>query len=149
LSGASTLRLVLRPSRALAAAIAGAHLAAAVCLFLVVPGLPGLALAALVAALGVATVWDRALLRGRHAARAIELQGDGRGSVEYADGARVPVSGGGGRAGRAWVILDLPQRSRRHLLVTGAMLDAASFRYLRLWARWGRLPAAAAAARGA
>lgn len=144
MSGASTLRLVLRPSRALAALIAGGHLGAAGCLALVVPGWPGLALAVLVTGLGIATASDRALLRGRQSARAIHLQGDGCGHVECADGGRIPVSGGNGRAGRAWVILDLPRRLRRHLLVTGSMLDAASFRYLRLWARWGRLPAAAA-----
>jgi hypothetical protein len=146
LNGASTLRLVLRPSPALAALVAGGHLGAGGCLALVVPGWPGLALAVLVTGLGIATAWDRALLRGRQSARAVQLQGDGRGHVECADGARIPVSGGNGRAGRTWVILDLPRRSRRHLLVTGDMLDGATFRYLRLWARWGRLPAVAARA---
>ncbi len=144
MSRASTLRLVLRPSRALAALITGGHLGAAGCLALVVPGWPGLALAVLVTGLGMATAWDRALLRGRQSARAIQMQDDGRGHVECADGGRIPLSGGNGRAGRTWVILDLPRRSRRHLLVTGAMLDRGMFRYLRLWARWGRLPAAAA-----
>lgn len=134
---------------ALAALMAGAHLVAGACLYLVVPGAAGIALAALAAALGAVTARERALLRGRHAPRAIELQDDGRASVEYPDGRRAAVTGGAGRTGRRWVILRLQQVSRRHLLVTGAMLDEASFRYLRLWARWGRLPAAATAPRAA
>lgn len=146
MSAASVLRLELRPSRALAATILGAHLAAAACLWLIVTGPAGVALAALAAGLGVATAWDRALLRGARAPRIIELRGDGRASVESANGWRCPVAGGGGRAGRRWAIVALQGASRRNLLITGDMLDAESFRRLRLWALWGRLPGAGAVA---
>ncbi|TAK44834.1 MAG: hypothetical protein EPO29_02630 [Betaproteobacteria bacterium] len=139
------MRLELRPSRGLAAALAAAHVLAGACLVLVVPGAAGVALAALAVGLGAATARERGLLRGRHAVRSIELQADGRASVDFAGGGCVPAAAGRALAGRYWVILELQQRSRRHLLVTGDMLDAAPFRQLRLWARWGRLPAAAAA----
>lgn len=145
MSGTSVLRLELRPSRALAAALAAAHVLAGICLLLVVPGAAGIALATLAAGLGAATARERGLLRGRHAVRSIELQADGHASVAFAGGGCVPAVAGGARAGRYWVILELQQRSRRHLLVTGDMLDPAPFRQLRLWARWGRPPAAAAA----
>ena len=144
MSPAAVLRLELRPSRALAAGLLGAHLAVAACLYLIVSGAAGLALAALAAGLGAATAWDRALLRGVRAPRIIELRGDGAAGVESASGWRCPVAGGGGRAGRRWVIIALQGASRRSLLVTQDMLDAESFRRLRLWALWGRLPGAAA-----
>lgn len=143
MSAASVLRLELRPSRALAATILGAHLAAAACLYLIVTGPVGMALAALAAGLGAATAWDRALLRGAHAPRSIELRGDGSASVESANGWRRLVAGRGGRAGRHWVIVALQGASRRNLLITGGMLDAESFRRLKLWVLWGRLPGAA------
>jgi hypothetical protein len=147
LSGPGALRLDLHPSSALAAAVGLAHLAAGSCLWLLLPGLAGWVAAALATGLGVATVWDRALLGGRHAARSVELGGEGDASVCLADGTRVPVSAEGCRAGRFWVILELGRRSRRHLLVTGSMLEAHAFRNLRLWVRWGRLPAGVAAPR--
>ncbi|OFZ97573.1 MAG: hypothetical protein A2Z64_03600 [Betaproteobacteria bacterium RIFCSPLOWO2_02_67_12] len=145
MSAVPVLRLELRPSRALAATILGAHLASAACLDLIVGGLAGMALAALAAALGAATAWDRALLRGARAPRAIELRGDGSASVESASGWRCPAAGGRGRAGRHWVIVALHGASRRTLLITGDMLETESFRRLRLWALWGRLPGAAVA----
>ena len=145
MKAASALRLELRPSRALAGALLGAHLAVGACLYLSVTGAAGMALAALAAGLGAATAWQRALLRGARAPRVIELRGDGLASVESATGWRCAVAGGAGRAGRHWVIISLQGASRRNLLVTGDMLDAESFRRLRLWALWGRLPGAAAA----
>lgn len=127
----------------LAAAIVGAHLAVSAGLYLIVTGPAGIALAVLAAGLGMATAWDRALLRSARAPRVIELHGDGTAGVESASGWRCPVVCGRGRAGRHWVIVALQGRARRSLLVTGDMLDAESFRRLRLWALWGRLPAAA------
>ncbi|MEO8718118.1 MAG: hypothetical protein ABI423_07840, partial [Burkholderiales bacterium] len=59
------LRLELRASRALAAALALLHAAAAACLVAILPGYVGISLALLVLALGVAAGWDRALLRAR------------------------------------------------------------------------------------
>jgi hypothetical protein len=141
LSGAAALRLELHPSIALAAAITVAHCAVGACLWLLVPGIAGWLAAALAAGLGVAAAWDRALLRGRRAARSIALGADGSAGVCCADGGCVPVTAEGCRAGRGWVILELGRPQRRHLLVTGSMLEARAFRNLRLWVRWGRLPA--------
>jgi hypothetical protein len=42
------------------------------------------------------------------------------------------------------VTLSLRRPARRTLLVTRDMLHADSFRRLRVWALWGRLPAVAA-----
>jgi hypothetical protein len=125
--------------------ILGAHLLAAGCLYLIAAGAAGLALAMLVLALGVATAWDRALLRGARAPRILALSGDGGASIELAGGWRGAVASAGGRAGRHWVIVALQGGARRHLLVTGDMLDAESFRRLRLWTLWGKLPRARAA----
>ena len=145
MSAASVLRLELRPSRGLAATILGAHLAAAACLYLIVTGPASVALAALFTALGAATAWDRALLRGARAPRILELRSDGFASLESTSGGRCPVASGRGRAGRHWVIVALQGVSRRNLLITGGMLDAESFRRLKLWVLWRRLPEAAAA----
>jgi hypothetical protein len=42
--------------------------------------------------------------------------------------------------GRYLVILNLRRPVRRTILVARDMLDANSFRRLRIWALWGRLP---------
>jgi len=44
---------------------------------------------------------------------------------------------------RHWVALRLRSPTRQAFLATSGMLPADSFRLLRLWARWGRLPAVA------
>lgn len=141
---APLLRLELSPSPVLAAAIIGVHLAAAAGVALALPGAAGWGMAALMLALGAESARDRALLRARHSTRAIELCGPDDLVLVLADGRRVVSAVGPGR----WVTrfcVALPVRApwRRTLLVTRAMLGEPSFRLLRLWARWGRVPGVA------
>jgi hypothetical protein len=138
------LRLELRASRALAGALALVHGAAAAGLVAALPGPAGAALALLVLALGGLTAWDRALLRSRGAVRALELADDGIATLELADGRRVAACIGPRRhIGPWWVALPVSGAPRRSLLVVRDMLAPAEYRYLRLWALWGRVPAAA------
>ena len=58
---------------------------------------------------------------------------DGELEQHEADGALAAL-GGEGEARETW---------RRSLLVAAGMLPPESFRLLRLWARWGRLPGVA------
>jgi hypothetical protein len=132
-----TLRL--SPSRALAGLIAGAHLCAAACAVLVLPGWPGALLAVALAALGLASAWSRALLRSPASVRAIRV-GEGA-AAELASGASFALRGGGHVS--RFVVTLAARDSRRHLLVTADMLDRESFRVLRLWALWGKLPGVA------
>jgi hypothetical protein len=137
-------RLELSPSPVLAAAIAGVHLAAAAGVVLALPGAAGWGIAALMVALGAESARDRALLRARHSTRVIELCGPDVLVLVLADGRRVSSAVAAGR----WVTrycVALPVRApwRRTLLVTRAMLGEPSFRLLRLWARWGRVPGVA------
>jgi len=139
------LRLHLRPSWRLAALILGAHALAAGCVAAVSTSAAALALAFLVCALGAASAWDRALLRGRQSARSLECWSDGRLEVRLADGSLVPASGGAAMVSRLLVALTLSNRKRNSLLVVADMLDPEEFRRLRLWALWGRLPSVAPA----
>lgn len=133
------LRLELHASRALALALALVHGAGAACVLAVFPGIPGLAVAALLLALGVVAGRNLALLRGRGAVRALELAGEGRATIELADGQRLPGRVAGRRHVSAlWVMLPLQGAARRNLLVAADMLAPAAFRQLRLWALWGR-----------
>jgi hypothetical protein len=139
------LPLDLRPSWRLALLIAGLHGLAAACLALAIPGLAGAVLAALLAALGAAAAWDRALLRGRRSPRSLRVLSDGSLHVELADGTSYPVGTGARTVNRFLVALPLDGLARRSILVTADMLDPGSFRLLRLWALWGRLPGVASA----
>lgn len=140
----AALRLELRASHALAGALALVHGAAAAALAGVWPGYVGSTLALLVLALGAATTWDRALLRASGAVRALELGDDGAAVLELADGRRVAVRIGARRhIGPWWVALPLSGTARGSLLVTSDMLPPARYRFLKLWALWGRVPAMA------
>lgn len=137
-------RLELRASRTLAGALALVHGAAAVGLVVGLPGPTGAALALLVLALGALAVWDKALLRSRTAVRALELADDGAATLELADGRRVAARIGPRRhIGPWWVALPLVGGRHGNLLVVRDMLAPAEYRLLRLWAVWGRMPAAA------
>jgi hypothetical protein len=139
LSRGPVLRLELRASRALAAALALVHGAGALCFVLLIPGYAGLAGGGLLLALGAAAAWNRALLRGRHAVRTIELADEGATTLELADGRRLSGHAAGRRHVSAlWVMLPLRGALRRNLLVPADMLAPAAFRQLRLWALWGR-----------
>jgi hypothetical protein len=140
----SALRLGLSPSPRLAAAIVGLHAAAGLCVVAVLPGAAGGLLAAALLALGAAAAWSRALLGSAASVRAIELEGPGI-ALELASGERIVAE----LAGRRYVtrfVVALPVRrpSRRTILVTRDMLAADSFRALRLWALWGKVPGVAA-----
>jgi hypothetical protein len=129
-------RLSLLPSRYLAAAILGAHVAAAGCVRLALPGWGGIALAAVLLVVGLATARSRALLGAPTSPRALVL-GD-RLAVELLNGET--LSGErqpGGHVSRFLVTLAVGKRT---LLITRDMLSAPEFRQLRLWALWGRLP---------
>ena len=136
------LRLELAPSVFLAGGIIALHAAAALCVLAVLPGWPGFALAVLLACLGVAAAWRRALLRARSSVRALELAGP-KLEVRLASGERFAAEPAARRyAGRHLVILPLRRPMRRTILVTRDMTDADSFRRLRIWALWGKLPVA-------
>jgi len=136
LSGAKSLQL--SPSPALAAVIFAAHMCAAAAAALALPGWPGVALAAALAALGLASAWSRALLRSPGSVRGLRLDGADL-TLELANGASLAAEPAGPRhVSRLMVALPL-RRPARALLVTADMLDPESFRALRVWALWGRV----------
>mgnify|MGYP001426979050 CR=1 FL=1 len=147
MNGAPSVHLTLSPSPGLAACIVGAHGAAAACLWLLLPGIPGGALAALVLALGIAVALDRALLAARASVRGLDLSAGDAATLRLRDGRRVPADVGAGRlVSRLCVALPVRAPGRRSLLITPGMLEPESFRLLCLWALWGRIPGAAAVA---
>jgi hypothetical protein len=137
--GAPSVRLELSPCPRFAATILTVHLVAAGCCLAVLPGWPGFALAGLLAALGASSAWDRALLRGTHAARAVEIRGSGEALLVLADGNTRPLGPIRGiGVSRYWVALTCGSPARRGILVTAGMLGAEPMRLLRLWALWGK-----------
>ena len=62
--------------------------------------------------------------------------------VDLANGESLPA-GAGGHVSRLMVTLALRAPAKRTLLVTADMLDRDSFRALRVWALWGKLPGVA------
>lgn len=143
-SAVPSVRLELSPSPRFAAAVLAVHAAAAACILAVLAGWQGVALAILLPALGAAAAWDRALLRGAHSPKAIEIPGSGEARVVFADGrsaAAGPLRGIG--VNRHWVALSCGAPARRGVLVTAGMLQPGPFRLLRLWALWGKLPGVA------
>lgn len=137
------MRFELRASRALAAVILSVHAAAAVASLGAIGGIEGAGLAfGLVLAGGVAAR-DRALLAGARSVRALEVGPDGALVAELVNGARVRGKDGGRHhLGPWWVVAPLSGRPWAVLVVKG-MLAPEALRRLRVWALWGRLPAAA------
>ena len=136
MTGARSLQL--SPSPTLAALIVAAHLCAAAAAVVALPGWPGAALAAALAALGLAAAWSRALLRSPGSVRGLRLEGASL-MLELASGASLAAELAGPRhVGRRMVALSL-RRPARALLVTADMLEPDSFRALRVWALWGRV----------
>ncbi len=112
------------------------------------PGTAGALIAAALAALGAMAARTRALLKGRGAVRALELEGPGL-TLCLASGERLAAEVAPRRyVSRHLVILRLrenaPRPVRRTILVTADMAGGDSFRTLRVWALWGRLSAVAA-----
>jgi hypothetical protein len=145
---ARRLRLELKASPLLAAAIVAAHGAAAACVLAALPGSAGALVAAGLLALGAMAAANRALLKASGSVRALELEGAGL-TVCLANGQRFAAEAAPRRyVSRHLVILRLRENARRPvrrtLLVTRDMLAGDSFRRLRVWALWGRLPAVAA-----
>jgi hypothetical protein len=138
----SGTRLSLLPSRYLAAAILGTHVLAAGCVRLALPGWGGIALAAVLLAVGLAAARSRALLAASTSPRALVL-GD-RLAVELLNGETLTSERHpGSHVSRFLVTLPTGKRT---LLITRDMLGREEFRRLRLWALWGRLPHRAVAA---
>jgi hypothetical protein len=138
----SALRLELRPSAPFAAAIIAAHAAAGAAFLAVLPGAPGVFGCAAFLALGAAAAWSRALLLARSSVRALEIEGTAL-TLELRDGRKRAVQAAQRRyAIRFLVAVPLREPRRSSVVVVPGMLDAGSFRRLRLWALWGRLPAA-------
>jgi hypothetical protein len=136
----SGCRFELSPSWSLAAVIVGLHALAAGCVLAVLPGMAGAALAAALLALGMAAAWSRALLGSRRSARVLELA-DLQGIVELRSGERLSTAAGKPRyVHRLMVTLPAGHPFSRTILVTRGMLSEESFRRLRVWALWGRLP---------
>ena len=144
MSGSRSLRLQLSPSPAFATALVALHASAALCILLVLPSVPGAALAICLMALGLAAAWSRALLKSASSVRAIELEAGGA-SFELAGGERFAARLTERRyVNRFMVALPVRGRVRRTVLVTRDMLGEESFRVLRIWALWGKLPQVAA-----
>jgi len=144
LSGSRSLRLQLSPSPAFATALVALHASAALCVLLVLPSVAGAALAICLMALGLAAAWSRALLKSASSVRAIELEAGGA-SFELAGGERFAARLTERRyVSRFMVALPVRGRLRRTVLVTLDMLGEESFRVLRIWALWGKLPQVAA-----
>jgi hypothetical protein len=134
------VRFDLAPSPVLAALIVGAHLAAAVAVYMIMHGWAAVALATALFLLGVAAAWSRGLLRSPAAVRAIQLGGD-QPLFELAGGESLSAPVGDRRyVTRYLIALPLGKPLSRTLLVTADMLGPREFRRLRLWALWNRLP---------
>ena len=137
------LRLELKPSPLLATAIVVLHASAAACVLAAMPGVHGALVGAALLALGALAAWSRALLRSSSSVRTLELEGPAL-TVTLASGEAWRAEVGPRRYVGRWVVmLALRRPVRRSLLVTQDMLGADSFRRLRIWALWGRLPAVA------
>lgn len=94
----------------------------------------------MLAALGMAAAWSRALLRAKRSVRALEIGGDEL-VVELANGERFAAAAPRRcYVSRLAVVLPVG----RTVLVAADMLSPAEFRRLRLWALWRKLPAVAA-----
>jgi len=124
-----------------------AYAAAAASLWLLMPGHLGTVLAALVMALGVVVAWDRALLSATASVRGLDLGAGNAVVLMLRDGRRVATVAGAGRfVSRLCVTLTVRAPGRRSLIVTPGMMEPESFRFLRLWALWGRVPGQATVA---
>jgi hypothetical protein len=106
-----------------------------------VEGPTGIALGALIAGLGCAAAWDRALLRGRRSVRALRIGDDDAVTLELANAKRVPLRISSRRyvSGVVVVLPGVPSMHRT-IVVTRDMVGPDAFRVLRLWALWGRVP---------
>ena len=135
-----SLRLELAPSPGLAVVLVVLHAAAALCLLAVLPRLAGSVAALLVLGSGLWSAWSRALLRSGSSLRTIHVTGEAM-EIGLASGQVLQVEALARRyVGRMLVLMPLRRPMRRTILVTADMLPSESFRQLRVWALWGKLP---------
>jgi hypothetical protein len=108
---------------------------------MLVAGATGICLALLIAGLGLAAAWDRALLRSRRSVQALNIGSGGSVILELANAERVGLRISPRRFVSVLVVI-LPGAPWMHrtIVVWRDMLDPDSFRTLRLWALWGRVP---------
>jgi uncharacterized membrane protein len=120
------------------------HAAAAVCVAAILPGIAGGLVAVLLLALGVFAALDRALLRHPDSVRSLLIEAPDALGLVTVNGRRCEVLVGDRRhVSRLAVIIPVRHTMRRTIVVTRDMLDVESFRRLRLWALWGKVPSAA------
>ena len=136
------LRVILKPSRLLAAALVAAHTAAAATLIpLALPVWAKASIVLLIATSLAHGLWRHAWLRGDASVIAIELMEDDRAAFETGDGVRHEA----GVLGTTYVtsklcVVNLRVAGclfARHAVVVADNLDAESFRQLRVRLRWG------------
>lgn len=108
---------------------------------MLVAGATGICLGLLIAGLGLAAAWDRALLRGRRSVQALIIGSGGSVILELANAERVGLRISPRRFVSVLVVI-LPSAPWMHrtIVVWRDMLDPDVFRTLRLWALWGRVP---------
>ena len=144
------LSVELSPSSLLAGAVIAVHALAGACAALALPWPGALALALLLPALGLAAAWDRALLRGRKSVTGMVIEGPGSLRLRTRDGGETEVRAVDRKhVSRLAVIVPVRGSMRRTIVVVRDMLDAESFRRLRLWALWGKVPRAGREGRSA
>ncbi len=120
------------------------HALAAASVLIVLPGTAGVLLAAALLALGVAAARSRALMKAGGSVRANEVEGKTQAVLQLANGERLEVQLGERRfASRFLVNIPVVRPARRTILVFRDMLAEDSFRRLRIWALWGKLPGVA------
>jgi hypothetical protein len=117
------------------------HAAAALSVLLVSSGPAGFLLAGALLALGALATWSRALLRSKSSVRALEIRGAEL-AVHFADGQICEVQVADRRFVSRFIVALPIQPLRRTILVTRDMLGIDSFRALRVWALWRKLPVA-------
>ena len=144
------LSVELSPSGVLAGAVVAIHALAGACAALALPEPGGPAVALLLPALGLAVAWDRALLRGRKSVTSVVIVGPASLRLRTRDGSEAEVRATGRKhVSRLAVIVPVRGSMRRTIVVVRDMLDAESFRRLRLWALWGKVPGAGSEGRTA
>jgi toxin CptA len=133
-----SLRVQLRPSRTLAAALAVGHLLA---LGAAATGLPGAAASLVVLGLGLSLFHHLrlAMHRSALAVAALTLSADGRCAVADPAGAWLPAELTHSAVPAAWLAVlgarDNAGRSRTAVILPDAV-DPEAFRRLRVWLRW-------------
>ena len=140
-------RFELSPSPRFAVLIVALHALAAGAAWAALPGLAGGVLGLALVLLGGSAAWSRALLRSPSSVRTIEVAGE-EVVLELAGGERLQGKAAARRyVTRFAVVLPVGRPAGRTVLVASDMMDAESFRRLRVWALWGRLSAPAVAAK--